>query len=225
MKFKFSVVGGGVIVKHRRIDDDIVSSRVSHQDVAVYMRRYYVAHNIRIIIIIVIGIYALVASHTGTAILQCLFLFLLSFSISRPSGSLPLCFSLQRYCASSFLFQKRKRISRARLIRFDVPARVAKAISSSGPSPPPFPFKRARTLYDREIPNSIKPRRSDLISRERAGERNVRRLNTSYRQNCLQTICTGPSPPRRIPRHRNRPQGTVITFKYVGVRVCVCKVY
>lgn len=85
--------------------------------------------------------------------------------------------------SSHLLFQKRKRISRARLIRFDVPARVAKAISSSGPSLLPLPFERERTLYDREMPNSIKSRRSDLISRD-AGERNVRRLNTSYRQNC-----------------------------------------
>jgi len=101
---------------------------------------------------------------------------------------------------SSLLFQKRKRISRARLIRFDVPARVAKAISSSGPSFLPLPFERERPLYVREMPNSIKSRHLDLISRD-AGERNVRRLNTSYRQNCLQTIYTEPSQPpqRRIP--------------------------
>jgi len=124
--------------------------------------------------------------------------------------------------SSHLLFQKRKRISRARLIRFDVPARVAKAISSSGLSLLPLPFERERTLYDREMPNSIKSRRSDLISRD-AGERNVRRLNTSYRQNCLQTIYTGPSqPPRRCDgsRHRSRLWGTVITLQYL--HKCVC---
>lgn len=121
-----------------------------------------------------------------------MFVFIFVFS---PSHS-----SFVSYVLSSLLFQKWKRISRARLIRFDVPARVAKAISSSGPSLFPLPFERERTLYNREMPNSIKSRRSDLISQD-AGERNVRRLNTSYRQDCLQTIYTGPSQPpqRRIP--------------------------
>jgi len=72
-------------------------------------------------------------SHTAKAILlQCLFLFLFSLSLSL---SVHLCVVL------SLLFQKRKRISRARLIRFDVPARVAKAISSSGPSPLSLPIR------------------------------------------------------------------------------------